>query len=169
MTEVIVSITTIPKRKEMFLQTLPFILQQKYVKKICINLDNNLTQEDYDFYDKHVATQDSRIEINKTCESKWRSANKLLPTIQKYPTGNCHLTVTFDGCPTNDAGKRLNKQVIREKPYEKIIYDCMYNPEITGKFAINQKYQSIWIDTDLYGRLELTLSYKIPEKKELDS
>lgn len=85
MTEVIVSITTIPNRKEMFLQTLPFILQQKYVKKICINLDNNLSQEDYDFYDKQVATQDSRIEINKTCESKWRSANKLLPTIQKYP------------------------------------------------------------------------------------
>lgn len=86
-----------------------------------------------------------------------------------YPTGNCHLTVTFDGCPTNDAGKRLNKQVIREKPYAKIINDCMYDPEITGKFAIDPRYQSIWIDTDLYGRLELTLSYKIPEKKELDS
>lgn len=93
MTEVIVSITTIPKRKAMFLQTLPFILQQKYVKKICINLDNNLSQEDYDFYDTQVATQDSRIEINKTCESKWRSANKLLPTIQKYPDD---IIVTMD-------------------------------------------------------------------------
>jgi hypothetical protein len=93
MTEVIVSITTIPKRKEMFLQTLPFILQQKYVKKICINLDNNLSQEDYDFYDKQVATQDSRIELDKTCDAKWRVCNKLLPTIKKYPND---VIVTMD-------------------------------------------------------------------------
>lgn len=93
MTEVIVSITTIPKRKAMFLQTLPYILKQKYVKKICINLDNNLSQEDYDFYDMQVATQDPRIEINKSCDSKWRSANKLLPTIQKYPND---VIVTMD-------------------------------------------------------------------------
>lgn len=86
-----------------------------------------------------------------------------------YPTGRCHAKVIFDGCPVNDAGKKLNKRVIREQPYEKIINDCMYNPEITGKFAIDPKYQSIWIDTDLYGRLTLTLAYKIPEKKELNS
>lgn len=86
-----------------------------------------------------------------------------------YPTGRCPVNVTFNGCPTNDAGKRLDKRVIREKPYAKIINDCMYNPEITGKFAIDPRYQSIWIDTDLYGRLTLTLAYKIPEKKELDS
>jgi len=85
-----------------------------------------------------------------------------------YPTGRCPVKVTFDGCPTNDAGKRLTAQVIREKPYAKIINDCMYDPEITGKFAIDPKYQSIWIDVD-YVHLSLTLSYKIPEKKELDS
>jgi len=89
---VIVSITTIPIRKEMFLRTLPYILKQKYVKKICINLDNNLSKEDYDFYDKLPIT-DSRIEINKECDPKWRSANKLLPTIKKYPD---EVIVTMD-------------------------------------------------------------------------
>lgn len=86
-----------------------------------------------------------------------------------YPTGSCGAKITFNGCPTNDAGERLDKRVIREKPYEKIIIDCMYDPEITGKFATDPRYQSVWIDTDLYGRLTLTLLYNIPEKKELDS
>ena len=86
-----------------------------------------------------------------------------------YPTGSCNATITFEGCPTNDAGKRLDKRVIRENPYEKIILSCMYDPEITGKFAVDPRYQSVWIDTDLYGRLTLTLHYNIPEKKELDS
>ncbi len=81
---VIVSMTTIPIRKELLLKTLPYILKQKFVKKICINLDNNLSKEDYDFYDKLPIT-DSRIEINKECDPKWRSCNKLLPTIRKYP------------------------------------------------------------------------------------
>ena len=85
MINAIISITTIPCRKVMFLQTLPYILKQKYIKKICINLDNNLSEEDYAFYDNLVAKQDSRIEINKNCDPSWRSANKLIPTLLKYP------------------------------------------------------------------------------------
>jgi hypothetical protein len=129
MTEVIVSITTIPKRKEMFLQTLPFILQQKYVKKICINLDNNLSQEDYDFYDKQVATQDSRIELDKTCESKWRSANKLLPTIQKYPDD---VIVTMDDDLSYD--ENCVKELV--EMYEKNP-DCIICQEINPAVIMN--------------------------------
>lgn len=85
MTMVIVSLTTIPQRKDTFLKTLPYILNQRNVKKICINVDDNLEQADYDFYEKEVASKDFRIEINKKCDHKWRSANKLIPTLMKYP------------------------------------------------------------------------------------
>ena len=85
MNDVIISITTIPVRKELLKRTLPYLLKQNYFAKLIINLDNNLTEEDYKFYETEIASQDKRIEIYKECESKWRSCNKLLPTIKRYP------------------------------------------------------------------------------------
>lgn len=80
----IVSTTTIPSRKDMFLQVVNLILKQTFkFDKYCINIDDNLTEDDYNFY-ANLTKLDSRIEINK-CDAKWRSANKLLPTIKKYP------------------------------------------------------------------------------------
>lgn len=81
---IIVSTTTIPCRKELFLKTIPHILNQTYkFDKYCINIDDNLTEEDYAFYEG-LKKLDPRIEITK-CEAKWRVNNKLLPTIKKYP------------------------------------------------------------------------------------
>ena len=82
--EIIVSMTTIPKRKERLTDNLPSILKQSYqFDKLVINIDDNLSEDDYQWYE-NLKEEDSRIEINK-CESKWRSCNKLLPTIKKYP------------------------------------------------------------------------------------
>lgn len=76
--------TTIPKRKERLTDNLPSILKQSYqFDKLVINVDDNLSEDDYKWYD-NLKGEDSRIEINR-CESKWRSCNKLLPTIKKYP------------------------------------------------------------------------------------
>ena len=130
MTNVIISITTIPKRKDMFLTTLPYILHQKYTKKICINLDNNLSKEDYDFYDKLVE-KDSRIEINKECDPKWRSANKLLPTIKKYPE---------DVIVTMDDDLSYDEHCVEElvKVYEKNS-DCIICQEINPVITFNNE------------------------------
>lgn len=82
--KVIVSMTTIPVRKVRLIENLPSLLGQSYYfDKLVINVDDNLSEDDYKFY--HTLTEiDSRIEINKS-ESKWRSCNKLLPTIKMYP------------------------------------------------------------------------------------
>lgn len=90
--DIIISITTIPVRKAMLEKTLPYLINQEYYTKLCINIDNNLTKEDYDFYDS-LKKLDKRIEINKECDPKWRSANKLLPTIKKYPEA---IVITMD-------------------------------------------------------------------------
>ena len=81
---VIVSMTTIPKRKQRLMDNLPALLNQTYrYDKLIINIDDNLSEEDYKWYDE-LKQLDSRIEINKA-EAKWRSCNKLLPTLKKYP------------------------------------------------------------------------------------
>lgn len=80
----IVSMTTIPKRKERLTDNLPSLLNQSFkYDKLVINIDDNLSEEDYKWYES-LKEKDNRIEINK-CESRWRSCNKLLPTIKKYP------------------------------------------------------------------------------------
>lgn len=82
--KVIVSMTTIPGRKDRLEQNLDAILNQSYLfDTLVINVDDNLTDEDYAYYDE-LATTDSRIVINKA-KAKWRSCNKLLPTIKLYP------------------------------------------------------------------------------------
>lgn len=83
--KVIVSMTTIPSRREKLIDVnLKSLLNQSYnFDKLEINIDDNLTDEDYEFYES-LKDLDSRIEIN-ICESKWRSCNKLLPTLIKYP------------------------------------------------------------------------------------
>lgn len=81
----IVSMTTIPSRKKRLEDNIKSILNQSWqgFKKYCINIDDNLSKEDYEFYD-NLKQLDNRIEIN-ICNHKWRSCNKLLPIINKYP------------------------------------------------------------------------------------
>lgn len=81
---IIVSMTTIPCRQKRLEENLESILNQSYrFDKLVINIDDNLTEDDYVWYNK-LKERDERIEIN-VCDHKWRSCNKLLPTIQKYP------------------------------------------------------------------------------------
>lgn len=82
--KVIVSMTTIPVRKKRLIECLPSIRRQSFpFDKLVINVDDNLSEEDYKFYDSLVE-QDGRIMINKS-DGKWRSCNKLLPTIKLFP------------------------------------------------------------------------------------
>ena len=70
-------------RKGRLKDLINIILKQSWqgFEKFCINIDDNLSKEDYEFYDilKEI---DNRIEIN-ICDHKWRSCNKLLPTLKK--------------------------------------------------------------------------------------
>ena len=90
--KIILSMTTIPKRMGRLTDNIPAILGQTYkFDKLVINIDDNLSDEDYEWYEK-FAKQDARIEINKA-EAKWRSCNKLLPTLKKYPND---IIITLD-------------------------------------------------------------------------
>lgn len=81
---IIVSMTTIPNRQKRLMDNLPALINQSFpYDKLIINIDDNLTEEDYKWYED-LKQYDPRIEINKS-ESKWRSCNKLLPTLKKYP------------------------------------------------------------------------------------
>lgn len=89
---VIVSMTTIPKRQKRLMDNLPALINQSYMyDKLIINVDDNLTDEEYQWYED-LKKYDARIEINKA-EAKWRSCNKLLPTLKKYPHD---LIITLD-------------------------------------------------------------------------
>lgn len=132
---IIVSITTIPCRIPYLTKVLPILLNQtlKY-DKLIINLDNNLSTEDYAKYDE-FANLDSRIEINKTCESKWRSANKLLPTIQKYPEAVV-ITMDDDLEYSNTCCEELYNKWLENK-------DCIICQEINPVVYRNSQLQYI--------------------------
>lgn len=76
--------TTIVRRKQRLLDNLPSLLNQSYpYDKLVINVDDDLSNEECEWYE-NLKELDSRIEINKA-EAKWRSCNKLLPTLKLYP------------------------------------------------------------------------------------
>lgn len=78
---VVLSMTTIPIRECIFEQAINSILNQSYkFDKLVINIDDEELFEKYSKYKNY----DSRIEIN-FCDKKWKSCNKLIPTLQKYP------------------------------------------------------------------------------------
>lgn len=82
--KVIISMTTIPCRQERLKANINSILEQSYIfDKLIINVDDNLSNEEYEFYN-NFSEIDKRIVINKS-DAKWRSCNKLLPTLKLYP------------------------------------------------------------------------------------
>lgn len=82
--KVIVSMATIPCRMERLKENIPSFKNQTYpFDMLVINVLDNLTEDDYAFYEE-LKTIDERIVINKV-EEKWRSCNKLLPTLKRYP------------------------------------------------------------------------------------
>lgn len=83
MEKIILSMTTIPSRKSRLEENIESLLNQTYkFDKLVINIDDNFSQEDINWY-KKFAKKDNRIEIGFG-ETKWRSCNKLLPTLKKY-------------------------------------------------------------------------------------
>lgn len=90
----IVSLTTYPKRMDYFKKSIQSILNQTIFDKVdhfYINIDDNLTQDEYNQYDEFKNLND-KIIIQK-CDHKWRAANKLLPT---YKIHHDDVIVCFD-------------------------------------------------------------------------
>lgn len=81
---IVVSMTTIPSRIEALKNNLiTAITQTLEYDKLLLNIDDDTTEEFINEYNK-LKKLDPRIEIN-LCDKKWRSCNKLLPAIKKYP------------------------------------------------------------------------------------
>ena len=94
MQNIILSLTTYYKRWNYFNQSLKSILAQSLynnVFKFIINIDDDSPQ---DFINKMKSIEniDSKIEI-KICDSKWRVANKLIPT---YINFHDDIIICFD-------------------------------------------------------------------------
>lgn len=76
MNDIIISLTSYPKRKRSLFVTLQSILiQQQYIKKIVVNISDK--KEDFEF------PQSDLIEVNIVQDLK--SYKKLIPTLIKYP------------------------------------------------------------------------------------
>ena len=151
--KIIVSMTTIPKRKDRLIDNLPYLLNQSYhFDKFIINIDDNLSEEDYKWYNE-LKEKDERIEINKA-EAKWRSCNKLLPTLKSYPDD---VIITLDDdiaypphtikClideyvknPAYIIAHEINPIVLIDKKYVTYLnaYDAMLKQKEWGKYFSN--------------------------------
>lgn len=119
--KIILSMTTIPCRQGRLSENIPSILMQTYVFDVLlINVDDNLTDEEYQWYND-FAKQDERIIINKS-EAKWRSCNKLLPALKLY-SDDIIITIDDDIYYPKDSIKELVEQ------YEKTP-DCIIAHEV---------------------------------------
>lgn len=109
----IVSMTTIPSRQATLYDSLISILNQSLkFDKLCINIDDYMSFGDYNFY-FGLEKFDSRIEVS-ICDKKWRSCNKLLPTIEKYPN-EAIITVDDDILYPKDTFKVLFEEYEKNK------------------------------------------------------
>lgn len=82
--KIIVSMATMPCRKERLLENLPSIYNQTYKFDILVlNVNNNVTDDDIKWYHDLSNTYNNII-VNR-CDDKWKSCNKLLPTLTMYP------------------------------------------------------------------------------------
>lgn len=132
-TKYIVSMTTIPKRKSKLVDVnIKSILEQSYkFDKFVINIDDNLNWDDYEFY-FNLKNLDERIEVN-VCDHKWRSCNKLLPTLKKYPN-DVIIVVDDDICYPKDCILKLVEKYEKNK-------DCIIAHEIDPIVVKESKFK----------------------------
>lgn len=132
MNDLIISLTTYPKRYDYLLKCLDSIFSQSFfdkVSKFYINIDDNLTEEDYQRYNELKKLND-KIEI-QICPAKWKSANKLVWTYKKH---HDDVIVCFD----DDKNYHFN---ILENLYNEWLKhkDCIIAYEINPAVYINDK------------------------------
>ena len=100
--------TTIPSRKERLEENISSILNQTaFFDTLVINIDDNLSNEDYEWYYDFAKTSD-KIMINRA-NAMWRSCNKLLPTLLLFPD-DVIITVDDDVYYPADCFKYLLEQ-----------------------------------------------------------
>ena len=148
---IILSMTTIPSRESIFEQALNSILRQSYrFDKLVINIDDEELFEKYKKYESY----DYRIELN-FCDKKWKSCNKLIPTLQKYPK-SVIITVDDDLEYPKDCVKKLiekhkifpnyiisqeNFPIFVDKETKRISYGCFFDVKLEqaqyGKYLSN--------------------------------
>lgn len=93
----IISIATIVERADMLIHIFAYIANQKWIEKISkviINIDKHKNQQIP--YNKYVVLASKYTNVTfefNICENKWRSCNKLIYTLQKYPDANI---IVFD-------------------------------------------------------------------------
>lgn len=128
--KVIVSMATIPSRMSRLEENMPSILNQSYhFDTLIINILDDLSDDEYKFYEK-IKKLDARITLNK-CNKKWRSCNKLLPTLKSHPD-DVIITIDDDIYYPVDCFKLLIEQ------YEKTP-DCIIAHEINPLLLNNEK------------------------------
>ena len=131
--------TTIPKRRQRLTDNLPFLLNQTYpFDKLVINIDDNLSDDDYKWYES-IKELDPRIEIDKA-EAKWRSCNKLLPTLKKYPN-DIIITVDDDVAYPKDCIMQLVIEHVKHP-------DCIIAHEI-NPIMVNDGYVTYFNSYDV--------------------
>lgn len=120
---------TMSSRMARLKENLPSIINQSYnFDKLIINIDDNITEEEYSFY-LELKKEDERIEIKKR-DSKLRSYKKLLPVLPEYPD-DVIITIDDDIYYPKDCFKYLVEQ------YEKTP-DCIIAHE-TNPILINKE------------------------------
>lgn len=132
--KIILSMATMPCRKDRLIENLPSIYSQSCDFDILIlNVNNNVTSEDMNWYYELTHTYDKMI-VNK-CEDKWKSCNKLLPTLEMYPD-DIIITIDDDVFYPKDCIKELIIQ------YKKTS-DCIIAHEINPLKITNNKINYI--------------------------
>lgn len=128
--KIILSMATMPCRKERLKENLPSIYSQSYDFDVLIlNVNNNVTDEDMNWYNELSNSYD-KIMVNK-CEDKWKSCNKLLPTLKMYPD-DIIITIDDDIFYPKDCIKELIMQYLKTP-------DCIVAHEINPLKIIDNK------------------------------
>lgn len=124
MSNIVLSMATMPSRKKRLLENIPSLVNggQTYdgFTKFYINVSDDLEDGDYEFYEK-LKDIDDRIEI-VMCDGKWRSCNKLIPTL-KSNADDAIITVDDDIFYPRESLERLVNEYEKNK-------DCIIAHEI---------------------------------------
>lgn len=141
---IILSMATMPIRKERLLENLPSLLKEqerdgRIFDKFYITIPNDIEISDHEFYEE-LKKLDDRIEI-QLGDAKWRSCNKLLPTLEKHPN-DVIITVDDDIYYPQDCLKMLLNEA--RKTEFKCIIAHEVNPIVVDDKDHSVRYVNTW-------------------------